>query len=82
MFLNIIYLLVVFCCGASKTLNPSLSVDEIHQTLRAKKAPDTFRNRSVVLLRVQIIPQLYKAKFFCAGIVQLWPPGSVGFWSP
>jgi hypothetical protein len=37
-FKYIIYSLYryVFYCGASKTLNPSLQVEEIHQTFRVK----------------------------------------------
>jgi hypothetical protein len=55
----IIYSLYVFYCGASKTLNLSLQVEEIHRTFRAKNAPVTCSNR----IRVQIILQFYSNNF-------------------
>jgi len=35
--------------GASKARNPSLYVEEIHQSFLVKNAPKFFRNKSVVL---------------------------------
>jgi hypothetical protein len=54
----IIYWLYVFYCGVSKTLNPSLQVEKIKQTLRIKNAQEINQSCSN-RLRVQIIPQLY-----------------------
>ncbi len=63
----IYYLFVVlFYCRASKTINLSLSVEEIHQTFSVKNAQNIIGIKSAVLysnrLFVQIIPQLYIIK--------------------
>ncbi len=47
--LNIYLCVVVFYCGASKTRNLSLQVEEIHQSFCVINAPKIFRDKSVVL---------------------------------
>ncbi len=43
------YIIYVFYCGASKTINLSLKVEEIHQSFGVKNEPNIFRNKSDVL---------------------------------
>jgi len=49
-----VYICTVFMCrrvycGASKTRNLSLSVEEIHQSVGVKNVPNIFRNKSALL---------------------------------